>query len=247
MGWGRETRRRCCCRGRNAVECAMTAPGPSERSSTRTAWSLKRVVGQVRWLSDRLFDLLNGTDTAGAIEPADMTVVGPHRDRGVRYQLTRPRAFRRLLRRLDLPAGEVFVDIGCGKGRVLMLAREFGFRKIVGVEYAPALCAIAQRNVAAADAAGVVIHCCDAVDYDFAEGETVIFLFNPFDGVVLGKMLERLEASLRRDPRKAWLIYHFPRWMEVIESHGVFRRIGCHAYDGCEFVVYVHEPDRAIS
>ena len=225
----------------------MTAPRPSEGSSTRTVRSLRRVVGQVRWLSDRLFDLLHGTDTAGAVEPADMTVVGPHRDRGVRYQLTRPWAFRRLLRRLDLPAGEVFIDIGCGKGRVLMLAREFGFRKIVGIEYAPALCAIAQRNVAAADAPRLVIHCCDAVDYDFAEGETVIYLFNPFDGVVLGKMLERLEASLRRDPRKAWLIYHFPRWMDVIESHGVFTRVGRHAYGGCEFAVYVHEPGRAIS
>jgi hypothetical protein len=127
-----------------------------------------------------------------------------------------------------------------------MLASEFGFRKIIGVEYAAALCEIArdnlQRTAAGAPAASpVVIRCCDAAEYDFPERESVVYLFNPFDAVVLTKVLERLAASLERAPRKVWLIYMFPRWHEVIEGSGLFSFAGLRVHDECEFAIYIHE------
>lgn len=195
-----------------------------------------------RW-ADSWFDRLHGTETARWVEPRDLDVVGPHRDRAVRYQPTRALPLRRLLRDLRLPAGEIFVDIGCGKGRALLVARDFGFRRLVGVEYAPSLCEIAGRNLqGAGPGVPCEIRCFDAAEYPFDRGETVIYLFNPFDAVVLAAMMERLAASLAREPRRAWLIYLFPRWYEVIQARGLFTLDALHVHGDCEFAVYVHDP-----
>jgi 2-polyprenyl-3-methyl-5-hydroxy-6-metoxy-1,4-benzoquinol methylase len=40
-----------------------------------------------------------------------------------------------------------FIDIGCGKGRVLLMAAEHGFRKIIGIDFAADLCLTARGNV----------------------------------------------------------------------------------------------------
>jgi len=39
-----------------------------------------------------------------------------------------------------------FVDIGCGKGRSIMLASDFPFRSITGIEISKTLCAIAKKK-----------------------------------------------------------------------------------------------------
>ena len=197
---------------------------------------------------DHGFDLKNQTETAGIIETANLQVTSVHKNRGVRYQPTRARPFRRLMSILHIPQDQVFVDIGSGKGRVLLMALDFGFKKIVGVEYAPELCEVARKNLNVwrrqhEYLAPVEIHCCDASEYDFKEGETVIYLFNPFDALVLTKLLQRLAESLRIEPRKIWLIYCFPRWHDVIASHGMFAQLGIYIYGGYEFAVYTYDPN----
>ena len=62
------------------------------------------------------------------------------------HELMRLRPFRRLMRTLSLPPGSGFVDFGCGKGRVLLLAAGFGFARITGVEFAKELCDIAKER-----------------------------------------------------------------------------------------------------
>lgn len=196
---------------------------------------------------DGYFDVLHGTETSRIVEISEMTVVGDHKERGVRYQPTRPGAFCKLLSELRIPPGQVFIDVGCGKGRVLMMASNLGFKKIIGVDFAGELCEIAHRNLAVhlrkmVSAPEVAIYCCDAGEYEFSENESVVYMFNPFDAVVLQKALTRLTESLRRTPRKIWFIYHFPRWSEVVESTGLFKRIGYYVFERCEFLVYSYEP-----
>ncbi len=210
--------------------------------------AMHRIISMGRRCVERWDDWVNGTDTAGIVETADLTVASPNKDRGIRYQPTPARPLRKLMRALQIPPGQVFADIGSGKGRVLIIALRLGFKKIVGVEYATDLCDIAQKNLATArrniesPAIPVVIHCCDAAEYGFDEGETVIYLFNPFDATVLAQMLARLAASIARAPRKVWLIYHFPRWYDVIESHGLFAPSGVHRYGNREFAIYIYDP-----
>jgi hypothetical protein len=83
-------------------------------------------------------------------------------------------------------------------GKVLLLATEYPFRQILGVEYAPDLAAICEKNLredrAMADrrcnSASVVV--ADAAEFSFPEGPLVVFLFNPFGPPVLASALKNL-------------------------------------------------------
>jgi SAM-dependent methyltransferase len=192
-------------------------------------------------------DWRDGLDTAGRVAAPDIVTGSANKARGIRYQPTPLAPLRAVLRTLQLPPGRTFVDIGAGKGRVLLAARELPFARVIGVEYSEPLCAIARRNLAVAQrrAPGgppVEIRCCDAADYRFEPGEDVIYLFNPFDAVVLARLLDNLHASLQRAPRPLWLVYHFPRWHAVVTATGWLRPHAMHCYGAHEFAVFRHEP-----
>ena len=78
-----------------------------------------------------------------------------------------------------------FLDLGSGKGRTLLEAARYGFKRVIGVEYSAQLNAIALQNIERYRSkvpADVVLEslCLDAAEYVFRNDETLIYLFNPF-------------------------------------------------------------------
>jgi SAM-dependent methyltransferase len=192
---------------------------------------------------DLWFDLRYGTDTSGIIPVDQIEVDSPSKKYAMRYEVTRARPLARLLRRLDLPTGGRFVDIGCGKGRVLMVAARHGFTRITGVEYSPALCEVARRNLSqfrrktgmAFDAEVVEA---DAAGYEIPPDTNVIFMFNPFYTEILEVVAGNIAISVRERPRKVWLIYLYPECRAAFDGRGEFVETGRHVWGDCEFVVY---------
>src|ERR1700722_18290690 len=93
-----------------------------------------------------------------------------------------------------------FVDLGCGKGRAVLMASEFGFREVVGVELHPSLAEIAEANLAVWTAAGravspVRIVCREATEFVFPDGACLLYLFHPFGPPVLKQLIERIEVD----------------------------------------------------
>lgn len=193
---------------------------------------------------DYLFDLRHGLDTFSWVTRESLDAL-PTESGTSRYQPTPVRPLRRLLHQLDLPRGGVLVDIGCGKGRVLLIAAEFAFREVRGLEYSPALCRTAERNCArylARHARGVshqVLEV-DARNYRFRYDETVFFLFNPFGPEMLAEVVDNIALSLQQSPRKAWLVYFNPRYREVVRdrSNPAWER-DCDV-DGSRFAVFAY-------
>ena len=70
-------------------------------------------------------------------------------DDAVGYEKTSRRRFLTVIRdaNIRVPSEYTFIDLGCGKGNVLVLAAQYGFRSIIGVEVDPDLASIARRNV----------------------------------------------------------------------------------------------------
>jgi SAM-dependent methyltransferase len=174
-----------------------------------------------------------------------LEIASDNKSRGVDYQPTRRRAFLKLMDQLRLPPGSVFVDLGCGKGRILLLASRFGFRRIVGVEFSPALAEVARKNVEAfrrarPAAPEIRVVTSDVVDYTIQDDENCLFLFNPFDAVVLQRLLRNVQLSLSRAPRPVWLVYHKPVWRTVIEDTRLFEVVQEYRYGSSEFVIYRH-------
>src|SRR5712672_1392958 len=206
--------------------------------------ALRHVNASISRLLDRHFDIAFGSDTRGVMENDSLTdVVSPNLGRGIRYEPTRALPLRRVLRAAHLPTDGGFVDLGCGKGRALMVAALCGFPQVTGVEYSRALCAIAERNLDLLRTrtkrkftSSVIAS--DAPDYAVSAHDTVVYLFNPFDAVVLAAVLAHLGRSLERHPRTVWIVYHNPVRRDVIDRDGGFALAGEYAAGGEGFEVY---------
>jgi hypothetical protein len=120
-----------------------------------------------------------------------------------------------------------FVDLGCGKGRAVLMASEFRFREAIGVELHASLARLAEGNVAVWSAAGravcpVRIVCHDATEFVFPDGACLLYLFNPFTAPVMQRLIERIEEDFRGRRGMLDLIYFNPESGHLFEEHGGF-------------------------
>jgi hypothetical protein len=140
------------------------------------------------------------------------------------YQPSDPAMFHEMMAALPIDFREfTFIDIGAGKGRTLLMASEYPFKRIVGVELLAELHRAAEENIAAYQSgrhpsstpdATIEAVRMDAREFVFPETPLVVFLFNPLAEAGLRKVIRNLEQSLERAPRPAWIVYHNP----VLES-----------------------------
>jgi len=164
------------------------------------------------------------------------------------YQPTEPAAFRQMMASLPIDfAGFTFIDLGSGKGRTLLMASEYSFRRIVGVEILPELHRIAEQNIhdysGARRCADVRSVCADACQFTFPEDPLVLYLFNPLSASGLASVLRNLEESLRQVPRPALLLYYNP----VLEQHlrdCAFLEL---VQRGEHFAVFAHRPSASLN
>jgi SAM-dependent methyltransferase len=150
---------------------------------------------------------------------------------GTPYQPCDPDLFRETVGKLGIDYPRfTFVDVGSGKGRALLLAAEYPFHRIVGVEWVAELHRIAQQNARKfeSDAPGsppIQLVCGDARAYQFPAGPLLVFLFNPLPEAGLQQVIANLEESLRNQPRPAYIVYHNPLLEHLWTRTGRFAKI----------------------
>ncbi len=179
--------------------------------------AVNRARSTVRWqqrLNDwdaARFDRRLGVDTAGRLKPTDATVRVGDASLGVIYIGTQPRLARWWLSGLPRDRADfTFVDMGSGKGRVLLFALEAGFRRAVGVEFAEELHAAAAGNARAAREHGLSIEPIlgDAGAFEFPNEPLVVHFNNPFHDPVMMRVIANLTDSYERLPRPIIVVYH---------------------------------------
>jgi SAM-dependent methyltransferase len=156
------------------------------------------------------FDMLHQVDTGGYISGAEMPSISLSSLYATAYLGIAPSTFMQALSSLDFDFKRFsFVDLGCGKGRALMLAAEFPFQQLLGVEIVPELCRIARENIAKNPAwrDRITILNADAAEVQLPDGPVLLFLFDPFLSPVLRRVLANLERQLRANPREVYLLY----------------------------------------
>lgn len=150
---------------------------------------------------DRAFDRRWGTETSRLANLSSLAVDQARARHGVRYQPSTGDALSRVVAAFGIdPARYTFVDYGCGKGRICMLAARMGFADVIGVEFAPELCAIAEQNIAAFVAAGgtpvpPTIILGDAGAFAPPAGPMFAYLYNPFGAPVLDEVVANLAGN----------------------------------------------------
>lgn len=147
-----------------------------------------------------------------------------------RYQASPWLALPRALRVRDVRPMDVFVEYGCGKGRVVyQAAQRYPFRRVIGVDIAPELTEIArtniERNRGRLRCKDVEIVTADVVEYVPPDDLTHAYFYNPFSGQVFEGAIDGIVRSLDRNPRTVTIIYCFPMLPEVIERTGRFELV----------------------
>ena len=122
-----------------------------------------------------------------------------------------------------IPKDRVIIDIGCGKGRVLFIAAEFGFKEVRGLEVSPVLCETAENNITiykeiTKTETNFNIINTDAGQHEFLDDGDVYFLYNPFNEIILKKVLKSISESLQRKKRNILIIYAYPVKKKFIEE-----------------------------
>jgi len=113
-----------------------------------------------------------------------------------------------------------FLDVGCGRGRVLVIAAAYGFNDLTGIDFSQRLCEQARETCTIIDPAkSVNITVADAREYDIPDTIGVIFLFNPFDETVMTGFIQKVKESLVRKERPLKVLYANPQckslWLDA--------------------------------
>lgn len=150
---------------------------------------------------DGAFDRRWGTDTSRLANLSSLQVDPARARHGVRYQPSNADWLTHAIDALALdPTNYALVDYGCGKGRICLVAAAMRFRRVVGVEFSPELCRIAERNAACFVQAGgasrppeIVLG--DAGAFEPPAGQLLAYFYNPFGSPVLDEVVARLEVK----------------------------------------------------
>ncbi|HEX4406239.1 MAG TPA: class I SAM-dependent methyltransferase [Polyangia bacterium] len=183
------------------------------------------------WHRRHPYDRLNGTDTSGSVV---LQMLRTHSDHpalahATGYGGSQPSVVRAALDALPPLSNATFIDLGCGKGRPLLLAAERPFREVVGVELSSELAAVAQSNAAVMRARRsgcppirVVVG--DAASHPLPSGDVVLFLYNPFGAPVVAAVVDAVERAVAIERRAVYVIGYNPVHGRLFDASPVLTR-----------------------
>jgi SAM-dependent methyltransferase len=145
----------------------------------------------------------------------DLRIESPDVRWSLPYQPSSEAILSRALQHVTIRHSDyVFVDIGAGKGLVLLRAAEYPFKSVIGVEFSESLALDAQENIRTypneRQCNDVQCVCADATKFALPSEPVILYLFNPFQGELMDRMIENIKASLRQNPRDLWIVYINP-------------------------------------
>jgi hypothetical protein len=194
------------------------------------------------------FDLAHNVDTSGLVPASHLVTGHPNDEHVTAYYGVAPSILRSLITRWrETPPpypihSYTFIDYGAGKGRAMLIASEFPFRQVIGIELNPNLAAIAQRNLdhftathntdpTAEPLAPTQLLQQDALTFTLPPTPILAFLFHPFEGPVLRALLRSFETQFAKHPSTAEhpptldILYVNAEWRSILDDHPAFTRL----------------------
>lgn len=220
---------------------AAAARDARERLRKKLRGSAPATADAITWLptAEHEFDRRYGVDTSGLVWGLELRTGSQSDAWNTAYYGIGPSVFHRVMAQVPetLQRTATFIDLGCGKGRAVLLASQYPFNQVVGVEIAPQLHSIAVDNVgrynaarnreAQPDAAPMSVLLEDAARYRFPSGPLVVYLYHPFCRPVLDKVLQNLGRSLAEKPRAAAVIYINHELRDALDRAPYLQQVWC--------------------
>lgn len=216
-------------RARNVARCIA---GPVRDRGLREAFHSIQLVrtAHKRELAEA-FDARFGTDTSRAFHWSDLEATGGDVPSLWRYYPITRAGFDPAMNAIDVALDDfTFVDLGSGKGRALFYAADWPFRRIVGVEIAPALHEIAIGNTRVYSSPSqrcdrFELVCSDAAVWEPPDEKLLVYVFQPFPEDVFASVMRNLAASLSRRARPLVLVYLNPIFERTVLAPGFLETV----------------------
>jgi SAM-dependent methyltransferase len=172
--------------------------------------------------------------TSGITESSDAGIADETaRSLAVGYVPTREVVIRHILKNttkgLDLNEYS-FIDLGCGKGRTLIVAAQLPFKEVIGVELSPLHCEVAEANIKRylsdekqpALCRNVRISCVNAEDFIFPDSNLLIYMYRPFLGPIFKHVADNLRRFQALTGRRVLIAYSCPVEELMLEEYAGF-------------------------
>jgi SAM-dependent methyltransferase len=187
------------------------------------------------------FDQAHGVDTAASVYAHEISFRGSAGLFASHYHPAPARVIFHALK--DLPVryqDYVFVDFGSGKGRALLVAADFAFRRVIGVEASPALHEVALQNIARyrsdqQQCHAIEAHCMDCLDFALPDENIVLYMYHPFAASVLRDVLARVAQAFAGSTREVYILYLSPFHDRVFRELDCFEEVSC-----CQVMKFDH-------
>ena len=217
----------------------MTLDTALRRKVYEVLWSpsVKSILGRVPvlrrlydgWSRRHPIDAVYGIETSGVVSPDECAPGADLVAHMSPYAGSQPSIVRASLALLPDHVDYAFVDLGCGKGRPLVVASELPFARLLGVEISPALAAIARTNadaIAAAhpDRTRIEVQVGDASAAPMLSRRVVYYVYHPFDRSLVQMLVADIERQLDADVDHAFFVYYNPVHGDVLDGSARFTR-----------------------
>ena len=181
-------------------------------------------------------DRQHGTETSGLVDADQLQPDAALASELNPYMGSQPSIVRRAMQTLGETNGYTFIDIGCGKGRALIVATEFDFDAIVGYDISAELVHIANQNAAVMaqrypERAPIRALKANVSELSLPAGKLVVFLYNPFGTPLIAALLKTLEAGIAAgELEHFFIVYDNPVCGRVFDASSAVTRWFAGAY-----------------
>lgn len=185
------------------------------------------VIQRRSWMRSHPFDTTYGVLTAGYVPWWLLGEAGHARESNLGYGGCQPSCLRRALSTITDQKQYTFLDLGCGKGRGLIVASEFPFQHVTGIEIDAALCRICRTNAAAIRLRFPTRPVFEVLEGDatvlaLPPGNLVVFIYHAFGLELFQHLVERLMTTA--ESRSLFVIYQNPVFGHVLDRESKMRR-----------------------
>jgi predicted RNA methylase len=183
----------------------------------------------VGWQRIHPLDLAFAIDTSGYMPAEQLTtdrrlasLINP-------YAASSPSVVRKSLAALLEVESYTFVDLGCGKGRAMIVASELPFKRIVGVDLCTELLEVAQKNIEKVKQAyptrpEISLVESNALEFRLPPGNVVVFIYHAFGRELMRDLTKLLESWLASSSDHLFVVYYNPVYAEFFDESPAFCR-----------------------
>jgi len=173
------------------------------------------------------FDRVHGTDTSGELALWNTNAASSNARFGTRYQPSNDQENEKAVNCLAIDTAQfTFVDLGCGKGRALLVAAQLGFHRVVGVEFVRELVDIAEANLKKKGVGNAVVIHGDVAEYVLPPGNLLVYLYNPFGAPIVAEVIRGLENRIEGGSAdEIYFVYTVPKCGSLLDQSRALRRM----------------------